>query len=137
MSIHQLRYSVFKQFNHVIFLSKGRLIYEGSPDKAIHLFKSFSKFQCNYYSNIADNILDYIYKCEMQDKTDENKSCIKSIEETFQLSKFTKEKVATVFKRKDSLRFSAPFLTQIKMLSKKKFFNMFENKHVINGKFMG
>jgi len=38
-SIHQPRYSIFRQFDHLTLMNKGEIIYAGAADKAITYFE--------------------------------------------------------------------------------------------------
>lgn len=38
-SIHQPRYSIFRQFDHLTLMNKGEIVYAGSADKAIGYFE--------------------------------------------------------------------------------------------------
>lgn len=38
-SIHQPRYSIFSQFDHLTLMNKGEIIYAGAADKAITYFE--------------------------------------------------------------------------------------------------
>lgn len=58
-SIHQPRYSVFKQFDSLTLLSKGEMVYHGEPKTAITYFNGLG-YQCETYNNPADHFLDII-----------------------------------------------------------------------------
>lgn len=38
-SIHQPRYSIFRQFDHMTLMNKGEIIFAGAPDKALGYFE--------------------------------------------------------------------------------------------------
>ncbi|XP_066911923.1 broad substrate specificity ATP-binding cassette transporter ABCG2-like isoform X2 [Clytia hemisphaerica] len=58
-SIHQPRYSVFKQFDTLTLLSAGEMVYHGDPNNAITYFKDLG-YPCETYNNPADHFLDII-----------------------------------------------------------------------------
>ena len=43
MSIHQPRYSIYKQIDQITLLSKGEIIYHGSRSEATNYFKHMGK----------------------------------------------------------------------------------------------
>ena len=56
MSIHQPRYSIFKQFNSLTLLSVGNMVYHGNAHKALEYFDRIGKCSlcvhvcvCTYY----------------------------------------------------------------------------------------
>ncbi len=58
-SIHQPRYSIFKLFDNVLFLSAGRTIYFGPPINVLPYFSS-QGFECEEHENPADFVLDVL-----------------------------------------------------------------------------
>jgi ATP-binding cassette subfamily G (WHITE) protein 2 len=58
-SIHQPRYSIFKLFDTVLFLSGGYNIYLGPPMEVLPYFSS-NGFKCEEHENPADFILDIL-----------------------------------------------------------------------------
>jgi ATP-binding cassette, subfamily G (WHITE), member 2 len=58
-SIHQPRYSIFKLFDTVLFLSAGHNIYLGPPIEVLPYFAS-NGFNCEEHDNPADFILDIL-----------------------------------------------------------------------------
>jgi ATP-binding cassette subfamily G (WHITE) protein 2 len=58
-SIHQPRYSIFKLFDNVLFLSAGHIIYSGRPRDVLPYFAS-QGFQCEEHENPADFVLDVL-----------------------------------------------------------------------------
>ncbi|CAF1226255.1 unnamed protein product [Rotaria sordida] len=58
-SIHQPRYSIFKTFDTVMFMCKGRCIYHGSPRDVVSYFATHG-YQCEQYDNPADYALDVL-----------------------------------------------------------------------------
>jgi len=58
-SIHQPRYSIFKLFDNVLFLSCGYNIYSGSPMEVLPYFAS-NGYQCEEHDNPADFVLDIL-----------------------------------------------------------------------------
>ncbi|CAF1548836.1 unnamed protein product [Adineta ricciae] len=58
-SIHQPRYSIFKLFDTVLFLSSGYNIYLGSPLEVLPYFASLG-FTCEEHNNPADFVLDIL-----------------------------------------------------------------------------
>lgn len=58
-SIHQPRYSIFKLFDTVLFLSGGYNIYLGSPLEVLPHFASLG-FTCEEHNNPADFVLDIL-----------------------------------------------------------------------------
>ena len=80
MSIHQPRYSIYKQCDSLTLLSHGELVYQGETTKALDYFSglgmscvchmmimwSFVGYVCEEHDNPADFLLDVINKCEGQ-----------------------------------------------------------------------
>ncbi|CAF1121498.1 unnamed protein product [Adineta steineri] len=58
-SIHQPRYSIFKLFDTVLFLSNGHIVYFGLPMNVLPYFNS-QGFQCEEHENPADFVLDVL-----------------------------------------------------------------------------
>ncbi|CAF1236409.1 unnamed protein product [Adineta steineri] len=58
-SIHQPRYSIFKLFDTVLFLTAGQNIYSGSPIDVLPYFAS-NGFICEEHNNPADFVLDIL-----------------------------------------------------------------------------
>ncbi|CAF2995963.1 unnamed protein product, partial [Rotaria sp. Silwood2] len=58
-SIHQPRYSIFKIFDKVMFMCKGRCVYHGSPNDVVSYFGTHG-YQCEQYDNPADYALDVL-----------------------------------------------------------------------------
>ncbi|KAK7148160.1 hypothetical protein R3I93_012470 [Phoxinus phoxinus] len=58
-SIHQPRYSIFRQFDHLTLMNKGEIIYAGAADKAITYFEDLG-YKCEPFNNPADFFLDVI-----------------------------------------------------------------------------
>jgi ATP-binding cassette subfamily G (WHITE) protein 2 len=58
-SIHQPRYSIFKLFDTVLFLSAGHTIYFGPPINVLPYLTSHG-FQCDEHENPADFVLDVL-----------------------------------------------------------------------------
>ena len=65
-SIHQPRYSIFKLFDTVLFLSSGHNIYLGRPIDVLPYFAS-NGFICEEHNNPADFILDILMNLQQQD----------------------------------------------------------------------
>ena len=58
-SIHQPRYSIFKLFDTVLFLSAGHNIYLGPPIDVLPYFAS-NGYKCEEHDNPADFVLDVL-----------------------------------------------------------------------------
>ncbi|XP_074648861.1 broad substrate specificity ATP-binding cassette transporter ABCG2-like isoform X2 [Tubulanus polymorphus] len=58
-SIHQPRYSIFKQFDTLLLLSAGETVYKGAADDSIEYFKQIG-YQIEEYNNPPDFFLDVI-----------------------------------------------------------------------------
>ncbi|KAK1164718.1 broad substrate specificity ATP-binding cassette transporter ABCG2-like [Acipenser oxyrinchus oxyrinchus] len=58
-SIHQPRYSIFQQFDHMTLMNKGEIIFAGAPDKALGYFEK-AGYKCEAFNNPADFFLDII-----------------------------------------------------------------------------
>ncbi|MGH0128927.1 UNVERIFIED_CONTAM: hypothetical protein FKN15_004848 [Acipenser sinensis] len=58
-SIHQHRYSIFRQFDHMTLMNKGEIIFAGAPDKALEYFEK-AGYKCEAFNNPADFFLDII-----------------------------------------------------------------------------
>uniref|UniRef100_A0A8C1Q4M7 ABC transporter domain-containing protein n=1 Tax=Cyprinus carpio TaxID=7962 RepID=A0A8C1Q4M7_CYPCA len=56
-SIHQPRYSIFSQFDHLTLMNKGEIIYAGAANKAITYFEDLG-YKCEPFNNPADFFLD-------------------------------------------------------------------------------
>ncbi|XP_043110801.1 broad substrate specificity ATP-binding cassette transporter ABCG2c isoform X2 [Puntigrus tetrazona] len=56
-SIHQPRYSIFSQFDHLTLINKGEIIYAGAASKAINYFEDLG-YKCEPFNNPADFFLD-------------------------------------------------------------------------------
>ncbi|XP_052469718.1 broad substrate specificity ATP-binding cassette transporter ABCG2 isoform X1 [Carassius gibelio] len=56
-SIHQPRYSIFSQFDHLTLMNKGEIIYAGAANKAIGYFENLG-YKCEPFNNPADFFLD-------------------------------------------------------------------------------
>uniref|UniRef100_A0A673HEI8 ATP-binding cassette sub-family G member 2-like n=1 Tax=Sinocyclocheilus rhinocerous TaxID=307959 RepID=A0A673HEI8_9TELE len=56
-SIHQPRYSIFSQFDHLTLMNKGEIIYAGAANKAITYFEGLG-YKCEPFNNPADFFLD-------------------------------------------------------------------------------
>uniref|UniRef100_A0A671QF72 ATP-binding cassette sub-family G member 2-like n=1 Tax=Sinocyclocheilus anshuiensis TaxID=1608454 RepID=A0A671QF72_9TELE len=56
-SIHQPRYSIFSQFDHLTLMNKGEIIYAGAATKAITYFEELG-YKCEPFNNPADFFLD-------------------------------------------------------------------------------
>ncbi|XP_065906213.1 broad substrate specificity ATP-binding cassette transporter ABCG2-like isoform X1 [Dysidea avara] len=66
MSIHQPRYSIYKLFDSLTLMSRGRLVYHGPADNALNYFSDIG-YQCEEYDNPADFFLDVIIENEEAD----------------------------------------------------------------------
>ncbi|CAF1347038.1 unnamed protein product [Rotaria sordida] len=58
-SIHQPRYSIFKLFDKILFLSAGHNIYLGLSNEVLPYFSSYG-FNCEEHDNPADFVLDLL-----------------------------------------------------------------------------
>lgn len=58
-AIHQPRYSIFRQFDHLTLMNKGDIIFAGHADKAISYFEDLG-YKCEPFNNPADFFLDVI-----------------------------------------------------------------------------
>lgn len=58
-SIHQPRYSIFKLFDTILFLSSGHNIYFGPSNEILPYFAS-NGFKCEEHNNPADFVLDIL-----------------------------------------------------------------------------
>ncbi|RVE75979.1 hypothetical protein OJAV_G00004260 [Oryzias javanicus] len=56
-SIHQPRYSIFKQFDHLTLMHKGEVVYAGAADRALDYFTNFG-YQIEAFNNPADFFMD-------------------------------------------------------------------------------
>ncbi|XP_014825869.1 PREDICTED: ATP-binding cassette sub-family G member 2-like [Poecilia mexicana] len=56
-SIHQPRYSIFKQFDHLTLMHKGEIVYAGSTDHALEYFTDIG-YQIEPFNNPADFFMD-------------------------------------------------------------------------------
>ena len=58
-SIHQPRYSIFKIFDTVMFMCKGRCVYHDSAANVVPFFATHG-YECEQYDNPADYALDVL-----------------------------------------------------------------------------
>uniref|UniRef100_A0AAQ4S734 ABC transporter domain-containing protein n=2 Tax=Gasterosteus aculeatus aculeatus TaxID=481459 RepID=A0AAQ4S734_GASAC len=56
-SIHQPRYSIFKQFDHLTLLHKGEVVYAGAAAQALEYFTNLG-YQIEAFNNPADFFMD-------------------------------------------------------------------------------
>uniref|UniRef100_A0A3B4GY75 ATP-binding cassette, sub-family G (WHITE), member 2c n=1 Tax=Pundamilia nyererei TaxID=303518 RepID=A0A3B4GY75_9CICH len=56
-SIHQPRYSIFKQFDHLTLMHKGEVVYAGAADHALMYFTDLG-YQIEPFNNPADFFMD-------------------------------------------------------------------------------
>nr|XP_006630613.2 PREDICTED: ATP-binding cassette sub-family G member 2-like isoform X1 [Lepisosteus oculatus] len=56
-SIHQPRYSIFRQFDHLTLMNKGEIIFAGPAEKAVGYFEGLG-YKCEPFNNPADFFLD-------------------------------------------------------------------------------
>uniref|UniRef100_A0A669CDF1 ATP-binding cassette, sub-family G (WHITE), member 2b n=1 Tax=Oreochromis niloticus TaxID=8128 RepID=A0A669CDF1_ORENI len=56
-SIHQPRYSIFKQFDHLTLMHKGEVVYAGAADHALVYFTNLG-YQIEPFNNPADFFMD-------------------------------------------------------------------------------
>uniref|UniRef100_A0A8C1LM11 ABC transporter domain-containing protein n=1 Tax=Cyprinus carpio TaxID=7962 RepID=A0A8C1LM11_CYPCA len=56
-SIHQPRYSIFSQFDHLTLINKGEITYAGAANRAISYFEDLG-YKCEPFNNPADFFLD-------------------------------------------------------------------------------
>uniref|UniRef100_A0A3B5LC41 ABC transporter domain-containing protein n=1 Tax=Xiphophorus couchianus TaxID=32473 RepID=A0A3B5LC41_9TELE len=56
-SIHQPRYSIFKQFDHLTLMHKGEIVYAGAADHALEYFTDIG-YQIEPFNNPADFFMD-------------------------------------------------------------------------------
>ncbi|XP_010731967.3 broad substrate specificity ATP-binding cassette transporter ABCG2b isoform X1 [Larimichthys crocea] len=56
-SIHQPRYSIFRQFDHLTLMHKGEVVYAGAADHALEYFTNLG-YQIEPFNNPADFFMD-------------------------------------------------------------------------------
>nr|XP_046227440.1 broad substrate specificity ATP-binding cassette transporter ABCG2b isoform X2 [Scatophagus argus] len=56
-SIHQPRYSIFKQFDHLTLMHKGEMVYAGAADHTLQYFTNLG-YQIESFDNPADFFMD-------------------------------------------------------------------------------
>ncbi|XP_047220335.1 broad substrate specificity ATP-binding cassette transporter ABCG2b isoform X2 [Girardinichthys multiradiatus] len=56
-SIHQPRYSIFKQFDHLTLMHKGEIVYAGAADHTLEYFTDLG-YQIESFNNPADFFMD-------------------------------------------------------------------------------
>uniref|UniRef100_A0A4W6CRG6 ATP-binding cassette, sub-family G (WHITE), member 2c n=1 Tax=Lates calcarifer TaxID=8187 RepID=A0A4W6CRG6_LATCA len=56
-SIHQPRYSIFRQFDHLTLMHKGEVVYAGAADHALEYFTDLG-YQIEAFNNPADFFMD-------------------------------------------------------------------------------
>ncbi|CAF1991638.1 unnamed protein product [Rotaria magnacalcarata] len=67
-SIHQPRYSIFKIFDTVMFMCKGRCVYHDSAENVVPFFATHG-YQCEQYDNPADYALDVLIDISRKPET--------------------------------------------------------------------
>eukprot|EP00054_Salpingoeca_dolichothecata_P027833 m.206300 g.206300 ORF g.206300 m.206300 type:complete len:662 (-) comp26059_c0_seq10:69-2054(-) len=72
-SVHQPRGRIFDLFDHVMFLSRGELIYSGAADAAVQAFTDLG-YPCPIHSNPADYFIDLIVSKESEEAVGETSS---------------------------------------------------------------
>ncbi|XP_065906201.1 broad substrate specificity ATP-binding cassette transporter ABCG2-like isoform X2 [Dysidea avara] len=77
MSIHQPRYSIYKLFDSLTLISRGRLVYNGPANNALNYFSQIG-YQCEQRNNPADFFLDVIIENEEADGPSDEVSEIES-----------------------------------------------------------
>uniref|UniRef100_A0A8C1LQH3 ABC transporter domain-containing protein n=1 Tax=Cyprinus carpio TaxID=7962 RepID=A0A8C1LQH3_CYPCA len=71
-SIHQPRYSIFSQFDHLTLINKGEITYAGAANRAISYFEDLG-YKCEPFNNPADFFLDVTNgTCSNSDEMVEN-----------------------------------------------------------------
>uniref|UniRef100_A0A7N6AK35 ABC transporter domain-containing protein n=1 Tax=Anabas testudineus TaxID=64144 RepID=A0A7N6AK35_ANATE len=73
-SIHQPRYSIFKQFDHLTLMHKGEVVYAGAADYALDYFTNLG-YQIDAFNNPADFFMDITNgeaKSTLESSTDES-----------------------------------------------------------------
>ncbi|XP_036403155.1 broad substrate specificity ATP-binding cassette transporter ABCG2c [Megalops cyprinoides] len=58
-SIHQPRFSIFRQFDHLTLMNKGEITYAGAANRAVDYFQELG-YKCETFNNPADFFLDII-----------------------------------------------------------------------------
>ncbi|XP_065905452.1 broad substrate specificity ATP-binding cassette transporter ABCG2-like [Dysidea avara] len=71
MSIHQPRYSIYKLFDSLTLMSRGRLVYHGPANRALPYFSDIG-YQCEYHDNPADFYLDVVMENEKDSVPQDN-----------------------------------------------------------------
>ncbi|KAM9856563.1 broad substrate specificity ATP-binding cassette transporter ABCG2b [Aulostomus maculatus] len=56
-SIHQPRFSIFRQFDHLALMHKGEVVYAGAADQALQYFNNLG-YQIESFNNPADFFMD-------------------------------------------------------------------------------
>ncbi|XP_013856127.1 ATP-binding cassette sub-family G member 2, partial [Austrofundulus limnaeus] len=56
-SIHQPRYSIFRQFDHLTLMHKGEIVYAGAAERALDYFTGLG-YQIEAFNNPADFFMD-------------------------------------------------------------------------------
>ncbi|XP_019854880.1 PREDICTED: ATP-binding cassette sub-family G member 2-like [Amphimedon queenslandica] len=71
LSIHQPRYSIYKQFDTLTLLSQGEMVYHGRRYEVLEHFNRLG-YACEEHDNPADFLLDVINRCEREMKKQSN-----------------------------------------------------------------
>ncbi|XP_065906239.1 broad substrate specificity ATP-binding cassette transporter ABCG2-like [Dysidea avara] len=79
MSIHQPRYSIYKLFDSLTLMSRGRLVYHGPANNALNYFSELG-YQCEQHNNPADFFLDVIIENEEADGPEDGGTAERKVE---------------------------------------------------------
>uniref|UniRef100_F6X753 ABC transporter domain-containing protein n=1 Tax=Ciona intestinalis TaxID=7719 RepID=F6X753_CIOIN len=151
LSIHQPRYSIFRQFDTLTLLSLGRLIYHGPNDKVLPHFDALG-YHCEEHNNPADFFLDVINgdstalsnnieSTDIEEMTDEtSKSMAEQLSEKFATSEIyndTKVELDEIFTKfqgakkkvafEGTSQYATPFYYQFAILSQRAAKNVIRN----------
>ncbi|XP_078488412.1 broad substrate specificity ATP-binding cassette transporter ABCG2 isoform X4 [Ciona intestinalis] len=151
LSIHQPRYSIFRQFDTLTLLSLGRLIYHGPNDKVLPHFDALG-YHCEEHNNPADFFLDVINgdstalsnnieSTDIEEMTDEtSKTMAEQLAEKFATSEIyndTKVELDEIFTKfqgakkkiafEGTSQYATPFYYQFAILSQRAAKNVIRN----------
>uniref|UniRef100_A0A673KNS0 ABC transporter domain-containing protein n=1 Tax=Sinocyclocheilus rhinocerous TaxID=307959 RepID=A0A673KNS0_9TELE len=132
-SIHQPRYSIFSQFDHLTLMNKGEIIYAGAANKAITYFEDLG-YKCEPLNNPADFFLDVTNrtvlpqihnnksdKCSSSEEMEENENPLAVIYR--QSPHFLKVKD----RLSDRVGYATPFYYQLMLVSGRTVRNILRN----------
>uniref|UniRef100_A0A3Q1J7K5 ABC transporter domain-containing protein n=1 Tax=Anabas testudineus TaxID=64144 RepID=A0A3Q1J7K5_ANATE len=137
-SIHQPRYSIFKQFDHLTLMHKGEVVYAGAADYALDYFTNLG-YQIDAFNNPADFFMDITNgeaKSTLESSTDaecqnelatkyqESELCQKVLEELNHMNQRTDGEVKS---HDEAAKYATSFLYQMRVVCNRTMLNILRN----------